>query len=595
MSAAPADNRINALVDAYRSRDYAAAERLARSFTRKWPGSDVGWNILSAALHARGKLDKAAEAYRRAIAVAPDHAELHENFAALLVQLGRLDEAEQQFRESIRLNPASARTHSNLAQALNMAGHYSDARACAGKAIELDRGNASAHNILANALKGLGMTEEARDAYRDAIACNPHYAKANFNLAELLLEQGDAGGAEECYRLAIRSNPDYAKARCALGNLLAMLGRMDEAEEAYRRTLSREPGKAEAHRYLAWIKRFDDPQDEDLARVEALLTDRSLTEDERAQLHYAAGKAYQDLGDQPERAFDHFRAGAVLRRRQIRYDVAEDERRFARIAEVYGAHRPARAASSSPDAPVAVFIVGMPRSGTTLVERLIAAHPRVHGAGELPVLPRLVTEMDAAAGRDYPDWVDGLKVPDYERLGDSYLTSLASLSRRNMEAQTVTDKMPDNFRYLGLIAAAMPAARVIHVRRSPLDTCLSCYTQYFSSHVPWSYDLSELGRFYRAYYTLMEFWRGALPGGVMMEVDYEALTGDPESQARRLVEHCGLDWRPELLSFQDAGRLIQTASVAQARRAVGRGSVGRWRVYERQLAPLAEALGDLAD
>lgn len=586
----PAEERINDLISAYRSGDFAGAERLARRATRKWPDFDLGWNILSAALHAQGRLDKAAAAYARAIALSPEYAELRDNFGALLVQQGRLEEAEAQFREGIRLDPGTARTYANLAQALIIKEEPREALAYALKSLEIDPDNASARNTLGNALQAVGRREEARAAYLEAIEASPYYAKAHSNLAALLLESGMPEEAEKHYRLAVRSNPEYARARCGLGNLLAMLGRMDEAMQAYRRALSIEPGLAEAHRYLAWIKTFHE-RDDDLRNIEALLADRSLPDGDRAQLHYAAGKAYQDLGDMPDRAFEHFEKGAALRRRALGYDVAGDEALFERIARAYEGREITLSGAPADGAPTPVFIVGMPRSGTTLVEQLIAAHTDVHAMGEGPWLGDVVTGLDAQLGVPYPGWIDALSQSVLSDIAASYSESMRD---RGPNAAAFTDKTPENFRYLGVITAAIPGARVIHVRRSPMDTCLSCYTQYFSSHVPYSYDLAELARYYRAYHGLMACWRRVLPDGAMLEIDYENLTGDPENQARRIIDYCGLEWQDQCLAFQDTGRLVQTASVAQARRTVNRRSVGRWRRYEQHLKPLAEALGDLA-
>lgn len=588
MARLPAEEKLDQLKRAYDRRDFAETERIARGFTRKWPAFGPGWSFLSAALHARGKLDKAAQAYQRALRLSPDRADLHDNFGALLVQQGRLDQAVDHFRESVRLDPGSARSRSNLALALTAKAAWADAAEHARRAVTLDPASASAYNILGNALKGLGRLDEARTAYLQAVSRQPHYAKAHCNLAAVLTSLGSAGEAEQHYGLAIRSRPDYVKAHLGLGNLLAMLGRMEEAEQAYRRTLSINPALAEAHRYLCWIRTFREP-DEDLSKVEALLADRSVPDHDKAQLHYAAGKAYQDIG-QPGRAFEHFEKGAGLRRRQFTYDVADDESLFRRITSACGNEqlplpRPASAA------PVPVFIVGIPRSGTTLVEQIIGAHPDAASLGELSALDDAVAELDAGEGKAYPEWVD--------KVGERELAGLASAYARSARLPTVgtrifTDKTPSNFKYLGIILAALPGARIVHVRRSPLDTCLSCFTQYFSSYVPYSYDLAELGRYYRAYHELMGHWRRILPEGAMLEVEYETLTREPERQSRAIVDFCGLEWQDECLGFEDTKRLVQTASVAQVRKPVSRAAVGRWRAYEAHLAPLREALGELA-
>lgn len=590
MTKLPAAEQIGELVGVYRKRDFAAAERMARSFTRKWPEFDLGWNILSASLHARGKLDKASAAYLQAIALNPGYAELHDNFGVLLVQQGRLADAEEHFRKSIDLNPASGKTRGNLALALMCKESFHEAEGLCRTAIGLDPNNASAYNTLGNALRALDRRKEAQTAFQRAVEINPDYAEAHHNLANELQSAGLPKAAESHYRLALRSNPNYVKAHCGLGNLLAMLGRLDQAERAYRDAIDLQPDRAEAHRYLAWIKTFHEA-DADLERIENLLCKSGLSDGDRAQLHYAAGKGYQDIGDNPGRAFSHFLAGAALRRRTMSYDVAADEKLFKEIVRACSTPGVLRTATASRREITPVLIVGMPRSGTTLVEQIVAAHTNVYAGGESDALNKAVAETSNEHGCAYPCWVQQLSGSDLAGLATAYMHAFET---RLDGAAWFTDKTPDNFRYLGIAATALPHARIIHVKRSPLDTCVSCFTQYFSSSVPYSYDLNELGRYYRAYHGLMDHWREALPEGVMLEVEYEALTRETERQAMRIIAHCGLTWQDSCLHFQQTERLIATASVVQARQPVSRRSVDRWRKYESYLEPLRLELGSQA-
>lgn len=587
----PADNEIQQLLDLYRKRDLEAAERSARRCTRKWPDLEAGWNILSATLHARGKLDKAAEAYQRAIALCPDSPELHESYAALRLQQGRAAEAVALFAESARLNPESSKAHGNLAMALLMNQAHQEAAEQGRRAVSLDPRDASARNTLGNALKALGDTAQAIQCYRKAVELDPGYAKAHYNLANALVEGGSVDEAENHYALAIRARPDYAKAHCALGSLLAKAGRFEEAERAYRNALSIQEDLVQAHRYLAWLKTFTEA-DADLARIEKLAGRRSLPDDDRAQLYYAAGKAHADIGSDPDRAFACYARGAELKRAGFDYDVERDEQLFSRIAAAHPHPDAAAGRQESSARPVPVFIVGMPRSGTTLVEQIIAAHSKACPMGESGALPRQVDILDRKFGATYPRWIDGLGAADLESLREGYFRSF--VQSLGEDTGIFTDKMMDNFKYLGLIVRAMPEARIIHVMRSPLDTCLSCFTQYFSTSVPYSYDLSELGRYYRAYHALMEHWRRVLPGDRILDMEYEALTREPARQARRMIGHCGLEWEEACLDFGQVQRLIETASVVQARRSITSDSVGRWKKYEKHLKPLIAELGGLA-
>jgi hypothetical protein len=250
-------------------------------------------------------------------------------------------------------------------------------------------------------------------------------------------------------------------------------------------------------------------------------------------------------------------------------------------------------ASSGDASPLPVFVVGMPRSGTTLVEQILASHPAAHGAGELNDFNVLVDRMAGSRGKAfrYPEDSPALTTDQLRALGHAYVEGLR---RRAPGAERVTDKMPGNFLFLGLIHLALPRARIIHVLRDPPDTCLSCYSKLFTAEQNFTYDLGELGRYYRKYTELMAHWRDVMPEGRMLEIRYEDVIADLEGSARQLIEHCGLDWDPSCIAFHKSQRPVRTASAAQVRRPIYRTSLGRWRAYEPHLAPLLAELGVLA-
>ena len=283
----------------------------------------------------------------------------------------------------------------------------------------------------------------------------------------------------------------------------------------------------------------------------------------------------------------------TVKRRRIAYDEAHTLGLFDRLRSVFDrgmfeAHRGGGCRSSLP-----VLVIGMPRSGTTLIEQILASHPAVHGAGELSEFDQLAKQMCDARGETFrlPEGARGLKPGDLLKLGESYV---ARLQRLATGAERVTDKMPANFLYAGLIHLALPRARIIHVLREPRDTCLSCYSKLFTEEQNFTYDLAELGRYYRKYAELMAHWRDVLPEGRMLEIRYEDVIADLEGSARQLIEHCGLDWDPRCIAFHKSQRPVRTASAAQVRRPIYRTSLGRWRAYEPHLAPLLAELGDLA-
>ena len=316
--------------------------------------------------------------------------------------------------------------------------------------------------------------------------------------------------------------------------------------------------------------------------LEAALADgeqRRLSE--RIDAHFALGKAYLDAGDVP-RAFHHFHAGNPKKRATFTYDAAAMADWMHRIADAFTHDRLNQLQGAGAPSELPVFVISMPRSGTTLVEQIVSSHPQVMGAGELPAL-RLVIEGCGA----FPEVVASVTRDDAARLGQAYLARIGPLAQG---AVRLIDKMPANFFYAGLIPPILPGARIIHCRRDPLDTCLSCYTKQFAGEQSFAYDLTELGAFYRSYEGLMRHWRGVLPAERFIEVDYEAIVDDLAGEARRLVDFLGLPWDEACLSFHQNRRMVRTASVNQVRQPIYTTSKGRGQQYADHLGPLLSAL-----
>ena len=314
----------------------------------------------------------------------------------------------------------------------------------------------------------------------------------------------------------------------------------------------------------------------------------SLTDADAARLLFSLGKAHEDTGDN-DAAFDCIERGNRLKRGAIDFDIADETDIVERITRSFDDAFLARADGLGDGAELPVFIVGMPRSGTTLVERILASHPAVHGGGELDEIMRLADGLPRrlSSTHRYPECAAEIDGAMWRELGESYVAALRALAP---DAARVTDKMPLNHRHLGLIHAMLPAARIIHCRRDPMDTCFSCYKTLFTSGQPFAYDLTELGLYYRLYERMMGHWRAVLPGRIC-ELRYEDVVADLEGAARRLVAHCGLDWDDRCLDFDKTERPVLTASAAQVRRPIYSSSVERWRLFERHLGALQHALG----
>jgi tetratricopeptide (TPR) repeat protein len=534
-------------------------------------------------LQALGRAEEAVTWHERALALTPDDASAHNNLGTALQALGRHEPASAHYAQALALDAASADFHVNRGKALHQLGRDEEAVAHYERALALAPRDAGALNDLGNALQSLGRHGEAVARYEQALALQPDFAAAHGNLANSLHALERHGEAIAHYQAAMAAKPGNAVAASNLGTALREIGRLAEARRAFEYAVALAPERALFHLNLAEVKRFaaGDPQ---LPALETLaLRAEALPPEEQVELHFALAKARADLGEHAQ-AFRHLRQANALKRRTIAYDEATTLGELARIRSVFTpALMRAKAGLGDPSA-LPVFIIGMPRSGTSLVEQIAASHPEIHGAGELSEFPAA-----AMAGvADFPDGVAALAGDGLRGLGARYLAGLAP---RAPAARRITDKLPSNFRLAGLIHLALPQARIIHVRRDPADTCWSCFATLFTAGQPFAYDLGELGRYFRAYEALMAHWRAVLPEGAMLEIRYEDIVADLEREARRIIAFCGLAWDAACLAFHATERPVRTASAAQVRQPIYHDAIGRWRRYGEELGPLLAALG----
>jgi tetratricopeptide (TPR) repeat protein len=401
--------------------------------------------------------------------------------------------------------------------------------------------------------------------------------------ARALFAEGRYAAAADAFSHAAALRPTDAAAHNGVGNALKALGRIDEARAALGRAAELAPANGWYHRDLADLKHFvaDDPQ---LAAMTGLDAGATVSDWHRIPLHFALGKAHADLARYDD-AFRHWRAGNELLARRTPYDERTVLWLFRRIAAVFTAELIRAQAGPALSRPAPIFVLGMPRSGTTLVEQILSGLPGVHGAGEVP---DLLLEAARLGGRDaFTEKVAAMSGEDWRAFGGRYRERLA---KRAPDAARITDKMPSNFFMIGLIHLALPEARIVHLRRDPLDTCVSNFAHLFLN-APQACELGALGRYYRAYAGLMDHWRRVLPEGTMVEVEYEQLVGDLEGEARRIVAHCGLAWNAACLDIRANRRPVATLSAARVREPVDSSAIGRARPYLRHLGPLIDALG----
>ncbi len=552
------------------------------------PNYAEAWSNLGNALRAQKNHDEAIAAYRRARELNPNYADAISNMGTALRDVGRLEEAEAAYRQALALKPGDPNILNNLALMLRDAEQFDEAAALLYRSLSADPNNVKTPTYLTLVRLEQKRVGEAETAAARALALGPDDAEALNAMGLVRNEQQKPGEALALFRRALALEPDLADAHNNIGNILREEGEFDAACEAFTSAIALKPREAAYHFNLADVRKFaaGDPR---LARMEELARDAAAPV-AQMRLNFALAKAYDDLGRYDE-AFDRLQAGNAQKRARIGYDEALTFDRFERVAESFDRARlTSGLIGCRSDLPV--FVLGMPRSGTTLVEQILASHPDVHGAGELIDFGRLADQMCDASGNPcrFPDDAAKLAGDQFGVLGQAYVARLRALAPA---ARRVTDKMPANFMYLGLIHLALPDARIIHVRRDPRDTCLSCYSKLFSAPQDFTYDLAELGRYYRRYDALMAHWLAALPPGRMLDVRYDDVVADLEGSARRLIAHCGLAWDPACLAFHESRRVIRTASATQVRAPIYRSSEGRWRRYEAGLQPLIAALGDL--
>ena len=569
-----------------------AAGFFERTLARE-PGFAEAHSNLGNTLRARGRFEEAATAYRKAIALKPSYAAGHNNLGTALRDLGRFEEAEAAYRAAFALNPDDPMVLDNLALALRDLERLEEAENLLDASLSLAPDNGRTLTHVALVRLDQNRIEEAHDAARRAVALLPHDPETLNAMGLSLQELGRVEEALEFYRRALACKPDFAGALNNIGNVLKQEGRLEEAHDAYARSIAIDPRQAEVYVNLADTRKVKSG-DAWLAGMEGLACEiESLRATARMRLHFALAKAHDDLGAY-DVAAHHMREANALKRTQIVYDEAASLKLFDRIRETFDAKLiEAKSGSGDPDASP-IFVLGMPRSGSTLVEQILASHPLVHGAGELSHLGEIVSGLrfpgDPALA--FPEIAQAMVDEDFARIGQRYASRLRQYSPR---ATRITDKMPSNFCFVGLIHLALPNARIIHVTRDPLDTCLSCFSRLFSAEQNHTYDLAELGRFYRKYAELMAHWREVLPQGRMLELRYEDVVGDLEGEARRMIAYCGLDWSESCLAFHKTQRSVKTASASQVRRPIYKTAQYRSRHYRKLLAPLIAELGDLAE
>lgn len=439
---------------------------------------------------------------------------------------------------------------------------------------------------LASVCARTGRRSEAISLWKQALGIDPRSVEARMNLAESYQQAGDVDRSIKLYRRVIAENKELFVARYLLANVLKSKGQFSEASDYYRDVMAEQPEYTQAHFSYSGIHRYRDENDPHISQMLELFQNGKLKEENRIHLSFALAKAYENIGEYAQ-AFQYLQTGNDLRKKQFAYDIQSDRGLLQSIINSFTR----RAISSVPVTPEAsnrpIFILGMPRSGTTLVEKILSSHADVHGAGELDYIFALGTQLflkrshfQFATLSSYPD-------TSFALFGKTYLEKIALL---NSTKAHITDKMPFNMMMIGLIRMMLPNAKIIHCVRDARDTCLSIYKQNFTTgNYRFAYDLKTIGQFYREYEKLMRHWHEVMPGDIY-DISYEALTQNPEDEIRKLVAACELDWQDNCLNFSQSEAVVKTASAFQARQPMYTSSVALWEKYQPFLQPLLDEL-----
>ena len=612
---------------AHQSGRYADAVDLIRQAIAARPRPTFWYNLAQAHLAQRDAA-AAEDALKQTLAAVPDHAEALFHLGGLCRARGDVPAAIDCYRRAVAAKAPFADAQVNLGMLLNEAGDPTQAIAHLEAADRLRPNDPEILNNLGLVRKRIDPLRAIED-FRRALGADPKFAVAAASLAALLISLGrhreaisaleaaleakgdDIGlrmllaaacaGADRTedaianYEKAAAADPRSAHPLVALGRLYRQMGRFERAYDCYREARERDPDDWDALLGILSHLKSRMPEDE-VARIASRVDDQTLSSERRRQLHFAISRYREATGDYDD-AFSHMREANALRRLELEarsgpYDPAGETARVDSTISAFDADYFDRVSGWGADSELPVFIVGMPRSGTSLCEQILASHSQVFGAGELPDIGRIARAFQRQFGEE-----------NGSAIGSSYaghmtrevvrLTADEHVERLNLlapEALRIVDKMPLNYYRLGLIATLFPRARIIHCRRDPVDTCLSCFSRNLPFLPIWASDLRAIGQVYCEYQRLMAHWCRVLPIGIL-EFTYEDVVSDLARSARRLVEYCGLEWDEDCLEFHRTDRQVKTASIEQVRQPIYLSSIGRWKRFERHLAPLLETLG----
>ena len=533
-------------------------------------------------LYSSGQMDKALLSIKELIQDFPNIPLLHNISGACNSALGEIDSAIISFNKAIELKPDYDEAYFNLGVAFHQTGQLGEAINSYERAISIKHAYPTAHNNLGLIALSQGQLDNALKSFEWAVAYSPEYAEAHNSLGAALQELKQFEKAKVSFKKAVTLNPQYAQGLHNLAILSEIINLPNEASEYYEKALAVEPNYAEAYRNQSRTKKYkkNDPQ---IAQMQSIYSNDNLSISDKVHINFALAKVNEDLGNQKD-FFKHLDEGSRLRKKQLNYNINETEEFHSSLIRLFSEDQPKiKQLSLGPLDIRPIFIVGMPRSGTSLVEQIISSHHSVHGAGELNNFKNVVTP----ALKNYiGNLTNTINEDDLLSIRKNYIKSLMDL---NVSEKIITDKMPVNFRMIGLILTAIPEAKIIHLTRNPKATCWSNYKHYFANENGFTFDQEDLARFFILYQELMGFWHKSFPNKIH-DISYERLTTHQEDETHKLLKYCELDWDNNCLNFHKNTRAVHTASASQVRQKMYQGSSDAWKKYEKFLQPLIMGL-----
>jgi len=576
----------------YDKKDYDQAEACQRRALAINPNLIPALNNLGSIYRARKERATAINYYQQVLKIAPTHYESLNNLGAVLVEDDKAEEGIKFLQKALEVKPDYTDAHYNIANAHLILGDEPRAVAEFNEALKLRPDYADAYLGLSRIDVENDLVHEAIARIEKALQIAPDKPEALILYGDVNTKMGFYDKAKTCFDRAIALDSEKIGAYIGKGQLCLELGHLEEAEQCYLTALSKADEDLPVRQHLCQARKVKADDENFKALIKAAEELDAGSKRRALSLHFALGKCYDDIGDY-DRAFPHFLEGCKLMRERIQYDPKDTEKNCNAIRTYLDKTTIERLRGAGDPSQLPIFVLGMPRSGTTLTETILASHPEVYGAGELRDLHRIANNpLEGVQTESYPYSLQYLSHEDLTKMGTRYVTGL---KERSPTASRITDKMPANFMFIGLIHLILPHAKIIHMKRSAADVCLSGFTKLFGAkNQPHSYDLAEIGHYYRQYAILMEHWRAVVPQDAFLEVQYEELVTDNEAQTRRIIEYCGLEWNDACLESHKTARSVKTASITQVRQPVYTSSVERWHHYEKFLAPLFAALGEYA-